>query len=352
MADESLTLARYAPRSELVVPATEIRTPKTPVVDAHAHLGDEFGGGWDRWSVHELLAVMDEVGVELLVDLDGGWGEPILDRHLALFKEQAPERFACFGGIDWAAWAEHGDRFPQLAAARFAAQVRRGAQGLKIWKPFGLTVRDQHGRRVPVDDIRLDPIWATAAELGVPVIIHVADPVAFFRPLDHRNERVELLREHPDWHLARPGLPAFQTVIDELAALVARHRETVFVGAHVGCYAENLAWVGALLDRCPNFYVDLAARLDELARQPYTARRFLIRYQDRVLFGSDYPADVAMYRTHYRFLETDDEYFPGPAGDRPGYSWRLTGLHLPARVLTQIYRTNARRVLTGRHRRC
>nr|WP_260408482.1 amidohydrolase family protein [Planomonospora venezuelensis] len=262
-----------------------------------------------------------------------------------MFKEAAPERFACFGGVDWQAWPELGNRFPEWAADRLAAQVRRGAQGLKIWKPFGLSVADQRGCRVAVDDHRLDVLWATAAELGVPVVIHVADPVAFFRPMDERNERYELLRENPQWHALRPGFPPFETVVGELASLVARHRSTVFVGAHVGCYAENLAWVSVLLDRCPNFYVDLAARLDELARQPYTARRFVVRHQDRVVFGTDWPADVGMYRTHYRFLETDDEHFPGPGGDRPGKSWRLTGLHLPDDVLAKVYRDNALRLL-------
>ncbi|MFD7479035.1 amidohydrolase family protein [Streptomyces sp. NPDC059837] len=349
METASLTLAEFAPRPELVTRTTSIDRPHTPVVDAHSHLGDEFGGGWHRRPVAELLDTLDASGVELLVDLDGGWGEAVLDRRLRKFKEAAPDRFACFGGIDWAAWSDRGDTFPEWAAARLTAQVRRGAQGLKIWKPFGLTVSDSHGRRVPVDDPRLDPVWATAAELGIPVLIHVADPVAFFRPLDAGNERYELLRAYPHWHLGRPGLPRFETVIGELATLVARHPATTFIGAHVGCYAENLAWVSDLLDRCPNFYVDLAARLDELARQPYTARRFIVRHQDRVLFGTDWPADVAMYGTHYRFLETDDEHFLGPAGHRPGVSWPLTGIRLPGRVLRKVYRTNALRLLaTGR----
>lgn len=343
-----LRLAEFAPRSELVTAETTILGPRMPVIDAHSHLAAEFGGGWDQRPVNDLLDVLDASGVELLVDLDGGWGEDVLDRHLALFKERAPERFACFGGVQWSAWAELGDRFPEWAARRLAAQVGRGAQGLKIWKPFGLTVRDQHGERVPVDDARLDPVWQTAAELRIPVLIHAADPVAFFRPLDHRNERYELLRKFPHWHLAGDGLPAFETVIGELVSLVERHPATTFIGAHVGCYAENLSWVGALLDHCPNFHVDLAARLDELARQPYTARRFIIAHQDRVLFGSDWPADATMYRTYYRFLETDDEYFPGPAGDRPGTSWRLTGLHLPGDVLAKVYRSNALRLLTAR----
>jgi predicted TIM-barrel fold metal-dependent hydrolase len=344
-AQPSLSLQDYAPRSELVVPTTMVTGPRFPVIDAHNHLGDEFGGSWDRRPVGELLDVLDDAGVRCLVDLDGGWGEQVLDRHLATFKDAAPDRFACFGGVDWSVWPELRNRFPEWAASRLVDQVRRGAQGLKIWKPFGLRVVDHCGDRVAVDDVRLDVLWATAAELQVPIVIHVADPVAFFRPLDRHNERYELLREHPEWHVAGPGFPTFDAIIGELASLVTRHPATVFIGAHVGCYAENLAWVSAILDRCPNFYVDIAARLDELARQPYTARRFAIRHQDRVLFGTDLPAEVAMYRTHYRFLETYDEHFLGPSGDRPGKSWRLTGLALSGGVLAKVYHDNAVRLL-------
>ena len=340
-----LALDEYEPRSELVVPETPIAGSCGPVIDAHSHLGGEFGGGWDRRPVGQLLDVLDAADVRCLVDLDGGWGEQVLDDHLARFKEAAPERFACFGGVDWSAWPAHGSNFGEWAAGRLVAQVRRGAQGLKVWKPFGLRVVDERGQRVPVDDVRLDPLWVTAAALGVPVTIHVADPVAFFRPLDRHNERYELLRAHPDWHVAGPQFPPFDQIVGELAALVARHPSTVFIGAHVGCYAENLRWVSELLDRCPNFYVDIAMRLDELARQPYTARRFMLHHRDRVLFGADLPADVAMYRVHYRFLETEDEHFPGPCGEGPGQHWRLTGLGLPGDVLRAVYYTNAARLL-------
>lgn len=342
---QGLLLADYAPRRELVVPETDIRGPRFPVVNAHGHLSAEFGDGWDERSPQELLDVLEEAGVGCLVDLDGGWGEDVLDARLAKFKASAPERFACFAGVDWAQWPRLGNRFPEAAARRLVAQVARGAQGLKIWKPFGLRVVDQRGDRVAVDDSRLDVLWATAADLCVPVTIHVADPVAFFRPLDRTNERYGLLREHPDWHVAWPGRPSFETIVGELARLVERHPATTFVGAHVGCYAENLAWVGALLDRCPNFHVDIAARLDELARQPNTARRFFLRYRDRILFGTDRPAGVDLYHTYYRFLETDDDHFLGPLGDGPGRSWRLSGLALPDDVLRLVYAGNACRVL-------
>lgn len=304
-----LPLNQFQPIPRLVVPETQVNKPRFPVIDAHNHLAEPFGGGWDRRPLSALLDLLDEASVQVYVDLDGGWGEAILERHLDYFKAKAPERFQVFAGVDWDAWAEHGDHFGNWAAARLKAQVARGAEGLKIWKPFGLHIRDQHGNLVPVDDRRLDPLWETARELGLPVMIHVADPVAFFDPLDYRNERWEELHAHPDWHFPNPPFPPFLAILSALANLVANHPQTTFIGAHVGCYAENLAWVGQLLDQCPNFYVDFSARIAELGRQPYSARRFFVRYADRILFGTDCGPDLDSYRLYYRFLETDDEYF-------------------------------------------
>ncbi|MBK9710630.1 MAG: amidohydrolase family protein [Kouleothrix sp.] len=341
-----MDLSEYTPRPMLSVQQTWIERPRFPVIDAHNHLGSAFGGGWDRRPVEELLAVLDEAQITHFVDLDGGWGEELLDAHLRHFKQAAPERFLVFGGVDWGAWPARGDGFGEWAAARLRAQAARGAQGLKIWKPFGLHVRDQRGELAAIDDPRLDPIWQTAAELGWPVMIHVADPAAFFEPLDSSNERWEELHAHPDWQFPSPPFPPFLAIVEGLARLVARHPRTTFIGAHVGCYAENLGWVGHLLDRCPNFYVDIAARIGELGRQPYSARRFFLRYADRIMFGLDAAADAEAYRLYYRFLETDDEYFSYSGEPIPPQGrWQIYGLHLPDDVLEQVYRGNAARVI-------
>lgn len=344
----SLQLTDYRPRAALVSRATEVSAPRFPVIDAHNHLAEPFGGGWDKKPVSELLAALDEAHIETYVDLDGGWGEHILNRHLDHFKAAAPERFCIFGGVDWSAWPEQENRFGEWAAKRLRRQVARGAQGLKVWKPFGLSVRDHQDELVAVDDPRLEPLWVTAGELGLPVLIHVADPVAFFWPIDEHNERIEQLFAHPDWHFPSPPYPSFDSIVTALANLVMRHPHTTFIGAHVGCYAENLAWVGALLDRCPNFYVDIGARVAELGRQPYTARRFFLDYADRILFGTDMGPDVDVYRIYYRFLETDDEYFDYGLSDPPAEGrWRIYGLYLPDDVLEQVYHLNARRVILG-----
>jgi hypothetical protein len=303
-----LSLSDFIPRSQLVTKMTRVEKPRFPVIDAHNHLAEPFGGGWDRRPVSELLDLLDTADVRVYVDLDGGWGEDILNRHLDHFKNAAPERFIVFGGVDWSQWSEHGDHFGEWAAKRLREQVARGAQGLKIWKPFGLHVRDHNEALVAVDDPRL--------------------------------------HAHPDWQFPSPPYPSFMTILNGLATLVANHPQTTFIGAHVACYAENLGWVSELLDRCPNLYIDFSARLGEIGRQPYSARRFFIQYADRILFGTDASPSLEDYCLYYRFLETDDEYFnynvsPVPQQGR----WYVYGLYLPDDVLKKIYYDNAARIL-------
>jgi predicted TIM-barrel fold metal-dependent hydrolase len=338
----------YVPKSKLVVRKTQILKPRFPVFDAHNHLGEDFGGGWIKRPAGELLEALDAAGVYKFVDLDGGWGEDILQAHLDKLKQAAPQRFYVFGGVNWSSWDELGSSFPETAAKRLRVQAGWGAEGLKIWKPFGLSVKDGDGKRVAVDDARLDPIWQTAAEMHLPVLIHVADPVAFFDPLDQFNERWEELNAHPDWQFPSPPYPPFLQILEELAGLVRLHPQTTFIAAHVGCYAENLAWVGNLLDECPNLSVDIAARISELGRQPYTTRRFFLKYADRIVFGTDTGPRLDYYQTYYRFLETDDEYFEyTPDQEIPSQGrWNIYGLQLPDDVLEKVYSKNAETVFS------
>ncbi len=341
-----MELKDFRPKSMMVTRRTAVDRPRFPVIDAHNHLAEPFGGGWDKKPLPALLDNLDMAGVVAYVDLDGGWGEEILQRHLDYFKAPAPDRFQIFGGVDWSRWPDYGDRFGEWAAGRLREQARWGAQGLKIWKPFGLHVRDQNDALVAVDDPRLDPLWATAGELGLPVMVHVADPVAFFEPVDATNERWEELHNHPDWQFTSPPFPTFLSLVEGFAAVVARHPATTFIGAHVGCYAENLGWVSDVLRRCPNFHVDISARVGELCRQPYTARHFFIEFADRILFGSDFGPRLDGYRSYYRFLETDDEYFSYLPSDPPSQGrWYAYGLFLPDDVLRRVYHDNAVKVL-------
>jgi predicted TIM-barrel fold metal-dependent hydrolase len=340
-----MLLENFRPHSKLVTKTTQVERPKFPAIDAHNHLGHFGGNAIEIATIDEVCAELDKAGISHYVDLDGGWGEVELQRHLEYVAPQK-ERFQVFGGVDWGRWAELGDAFPEYAAKRLEVQKGWGAQGLKIWKPFGLHVRDHARKLVQVDDQRLIPLWETAGRLGLPVLVHVADPVAFFDPVDETNERWEEIGANPDWAFTNPPFPPFMDILNGLHNLVKRHPSTTFIGAHVGCFGENLGWVGQMLDDCPNYHIDISARIGELGRQPYTARKFFIKYADRILFGLDGGPDVDGYRLIYRFLETDDEYFNYNTGEIPEQGrWNAYGIFLPDDVLEKVYRRNAERLL-------
>jgi predicted TIM-barrel fold metal-dependent hydrolase len=338
-------LEDYRPHSSLVSKETTILKPRFPVTDAHNHLG-QYGRGWDQRPANALLDLLDEANVRTYVDLDGGWGEEILRHRLDKYKSKVPERFCVFGGVDWSAWGEHGDRFGDWAAGRLREQVRWGAQGLKIWKEFGLWVLDQHNKTVCLEDERLCPVWETAAELQIPVMIHVGDPVAFFQAHNESNERWEEMSRHNELDFSLSKYPSFEQLIRSFEELVARHPQTRFIGAHVGCYAENLEWVERMLSTYSNFYIDISARISELGRQPYSARRLFLKFPDRILFGMDGGPDIDKYRIYYRFLETDDEYFDYGITTIPTKGrWRIYGIFLPDDVLRQVYFENAQQLI-------
>jgi len=279
-----------------------------------------------------------------VVSLDGLSADDFYKKHLEVSRRVSAERLLVFFRPDFSRVDEPD--FGVREAARLEEAVRLGARGLKISKALGLTVRDASGKLVPVDDPRLDPIWAKCGELDVPVMIHVSDPKAFFTPVDRFNERYDELGAHPDWSFYGDKFPSKEEILAQRNRVIERHPETTFIGAHMGNLPEELGRVALWLETYPNFHVDIDARISELGRQPHTARKFFIRYQDRVVFGTDTPPDAEAYRVYYRFLETDDEYIDPAGGHHLQGRWMIYGVHLPDEVLEKIYYKNALRVLS------
>jgi predicted TIM-barrel fold metal-dependent hydrolase len=347
---DDLLLKDFKPRTALV---TEDHTPQRarfPVVDIHNHLGlwdDEWfqgvhtGGGWTVKDVPATVALMDEMNVRSVNSLDGGWGDQLL-RNLERYKVPYPDRFTVFA---WTDWGQVDDpHFGEKWAKELEKSVRAGAQGMKVFKTLGLNYRDRLGQLIKVDDPRLDPVWAAAGELGIPVLIHSSDPVAFFEPLDATNERWDELHANPDWHFYGKDYPRFIEPIEAQLRVVSRHPKTNFISAHVLSYAENLRWVAAALDKYPNLYVDIGERIGELGRQPYSARKFITDYADRVLFGTDIPPNRTTYGIYFRCLETMDEYFDyGRIQGR----YQIYGVYLPDDVLQKVYYQNACKLVPG-----
>jgi predicted TIM-barrel fold metal-dependent hydrolase len=341
-----LPLRAYRPRTSARLPRHLVPRARFPVVDAHNHLGRWLtpDGGWAVRDVGALLADMDSANVGAIVNLDGRWGDE-LRANIDRYDRAHPSRFATFCHLDLTGCSERG--WPDRVERELRTSADAGACGVKVWKDLGLGIRDEHGAPLFPDDERLSGQWDVAGELGLPIVIHVADPVAFFEPVDARNERLEELLAHPEWSFAGPEYPRFERLIGALEAVVAAHPATTFIGAHVGCFAEDLAWVGRMLTAYPNFHVDIAARIAELGRQPRAARRLCMDHPDRVLFGIDlFPPDPVDYAIHFRFLETDDECFDYAKDDVPPEGrWTISGLDLPDDVLRAVYGENARRLI-------
>jgi predicted TIM-barrel fold metal-dependent hydrolase len=335
-----LKLRDWQPRSMLKTKQSVVETPAYPVIDVHNHLG----GGKDRLTperVKHYLAEMDAAGVRTVVNLDGGSGRR-LKETLAALDEAHPGRFLTFALLDFSGIDD--DNWGRRQAKLLEESFRAGAKGLKIHKSLGLTYRYKNGKLMPVDDPKLNPIWQTCARYGRPVVIHVADPAAFFTPLDRFNERWHELGDHPNWLFGGEKFPSRDEILAQRNHAIARHPETTFICAHFGNNPEDLATVGKWLDMYPNMFVDVDARISELGRQPYTARKFFLKYQDRIMFGTDTTPRRDAYRMYYRFLETDDEYFDCAGGHQRQGFWMIYGLFLPKNVLEKIYRTNAERL--------
>ena len=332
----SLKLLDWRPQSEMVVSRTEIIKPKFPVIDIHNHLGH-------LENLEAYLKEMDEAGIRIAISLDGHSAGDFYKEHLAAVNKVAKDRMLVFFAPDWYRIDEPG--FGENEARRLEEAVKMGVRGLKVFKNLGLTVKDESGKIVPVDDPRLDPVWAKCGELGIPVMIHSSDPKAFFKPVDRFNERYDELGAHPRWSFYGDQYPSKEEILKQRNNMIARHPNTIFIGAHMANLPEELGRVAMWLEQYPNLYVDIDARISELGRQPYTARKFIIKYQDRVMFGSDTPPDAHAYRIYYRFLETDDEYIDPAEGHHLQGRWMIYGLYLPDEVLEKVYYKNAMKIL-------
>lgn len=270
--------------------------------------------------------LMAACNVSTLVNLDGRWGQE-LERNLDRYDRAFPDRFATFCHLDWELLAAEGHAGSLVRSLERSAAA--GARGLKVWKDLGLGVT-MNDRLLLPDDPLLEPIWEAAGALGLPVLIHVADPLAYFDPVDRMNERRTELLLHPDRSLAGHTRAWFMRLIAALEGVVARHGSTTFIGAHVGCFVEDLHWVERMLERYANFHIDLAARVTELGRQAHVAADLIERHPDRVLLGTDaFPLRAASYHAYFGLLEGEGE----------------VGFALSDDALEKVYRSNARSIL-------
>ncbi len=340
-------LSRYEPVPTLKLERQRIERAAFPAIDVHFHL-ESLPPDIDA---ERLVKAMDATGVAQIVHLGGA--EDVFEHFAKTFYAKYPDRIILFAKPYPAVLARENGVARDLEWIKKAA--RMGARGLKENKSFGMSQVDREGKIVPVDDPRLAPLWDLAGKLGMPLLVHTGEPPSFWDPVDAHNERYAELLQHPEWSLYGKKVPSRDELMKQRERLIARHPGTNFIGAHFGMNPEDLTYAAHLLDTYPNYYVDMSSVVQELGREPYSARRFFMRYQDRVLFGTDggyglrpsgKQAPEVMFRSYLEFLETENEYIEYPQADvtKQG-NWRVYGIHLPPDVLEKIYVRNAQKLI-------
>ncbi len=331
-----MDVEEYEPISSLVVPSHIITKAKFPFIDVHNH---QFT--MPVQNLDDLVAEMDELNMAVMVNLSGFRGK-YLEWSLANVNKKYEDRFVLFMNIDFEKLDD--ENWPKETLAIMEKAVKDGVKGLKVYKSLGLSDTDNEGNRITVDDTRLDPIWEKCGELGIPVLIHSAEPPAFWKDKDRYNERWLELKQKPGRYRSSEKFPPFEQIIKEQHNVFRKHNNTTFINAHLGWYGSNLAMLGELMDELPNMYTEIGAVLAELGRQPKFARAWMIKYQDRVMFGKD-SYNKTEYYTYFRVLETDDEYFDYYR--KRHAHWKMYGLNLPDSVLQKLYYKNALKVIPG-----
>ena len=338
--DMKMDFEEYEPPSTLVVEEHHLTRSKFPFIDIHNHQGDMNSSDFKS-----LIAAMDKLNMAIMNNLSGkGFGNAgadHLEKSLENIKSRYPNRFILFTNVDFKGMDDAD--WTSRTVKQLEQDVKLGAKGLKIYKTLGMFAKDKNGNRISIDDTRIDPVWAKCGELGIPVLIHAADPKQFWQPIDKNNERWLELKLHPGRRHDKDSVK-WATIIAEQHNIFRKHPKTKFINAHLGWYGSDLKKLGELMDQFPNMYTEIGAVIAELGRQPRAAKTFLTKYQDRVLFGKDswVPEE---YETYFRVLETEDEYFP--YHKRYHAFWKMYGIGLPDDILKKIYYKNAMSLVSG-----
>jgi predicted TIM-barrel fold metal-dependent hydrolase len=336
------------PRALMKFPRTEIHRAKYPVVDFHLH-GRELKTAEDY---QKMIKLMDETGIGVISNMDGGFGADF-DRNMKV-GEPYRDRVLQFARLDFSGINDPG--WSARTVAELERDFQAGAAGLKINKVLGLDLKNTDGTYIQADDKRLDPIWEMCAKHDKPVMIHISDSYGRFLPIGPENERYEagLWRSSPEGNYYKTGQPIPDVIEKARENMHARHPKTRFVNAHMAMLYYDMDKVAALLDKYPNADVELSATVQDLGRAPLMIRKFFLKYQNRILFGSDGNPSRGIeefWVPHWRFLETYDEHFDHPAQLRSATGaplhgrWRISGIGLPDDVLRKVYYANALRYL-------
>jgi predicted TIM-barrel fold metal-dependent hydrolase len=332
------SIVDYRPRNTLRVPEHKVPKAKFPAIDYHAHVGAFLSA--ER--IDSLRIYMEQLGLGVMLVTDNISGDRLKQAvSLVQSTPSMKDKVRIFTGVRL-----QGAGTPEFAASvvkQLEADVAAGAVGIgEIGKGFGLSTQKADGSILRIDDPSLDPIWEAAGRLKLPVFIHTAEPEEFFQPIDYRNERwLELALFNDRRNGPGTGRPTFEDLMTQRDNLFKKHKNTIFVAAHLGWHANNLERLGKMFDAMPNLYAEMGAVLYDIGRQPRAARDFFIKYQDRLLFGKD-SFQPEEYPYYWRVFETKDDYFDYYR-DYHAF-WKLYGIDLPDDVLKKIYYKNAAKI--------
>jgi predicted TIM-barrel fold metal-dependent hydrolase len=336
------------PKALMKLPRTPISRAKFPAVDFHLH-GRALQTAADY---QKMIALMDQTGIAVISNMDGGYGKAF-DQNIKT-GDAYKDRVLQFARLNYEGINEPG--WSEKATAELERCFRSGAQGLKIAKELGLTYKNKDGSYIQADDKRFDSIWELCARYNKPVMIHLSDSYGRFLPIGPENERYEagLWRSNTEGNYYMTGHPTMDVIEKARENMHTKHPNTRFVNAHFAMLYYDMDKVASLLDRFPNADIELSATVQDLGRAPRMIREFFIKYQNRILFGSDGNPGRGIdefWVPHWRFLETFDEHFDHPAQLRSATGaplhgrWRIYGIGLPDDVLRKVYYANALKYL-------
>jgi uncharacterized protein len=334
---KTILLKDYRPSSIYKIPVTEIAKAKFPIIDMHSHPYAKTAGAIDQW-----VRNMDEVGVEKTIILTMATGTEFDEIYRKYAKH--PERFEMWCGFDFTGYDKPG--FGPAAVKELERCKQAGARGVgEIHdKGKGLRSGKSDAAGMHPDDARMDALWEKCGELGMPISLHVADPIWMYQKMDRYNDG---LMNAYEWRLDnQPNIVGLSGMVDIFERTLARHRNTTFIACHFMNLDYDLARLGEVLERNPNLYADISARYAETAPIPRFAAQFYARHADRLLYGTDMGVDKTMYRVTFRILESLDEHFYEI--EQFSYHWSLNGFGLSDEILRQVYRGNAAKLLSSR----
>lgn len=333
---DDLLLKEHQPQSIYNIPVTEVNKAAFPVIDMHSHAYAASTAEIDQW-----IENMDQFNIEKTVLLTYATG----DEFDSLYDVYSAynDRFEIWCGFDYTGYQESG--WSAKAVAELERCFQKGAQGVGELGDKGLGLVYSHPSKAPgmhLDDPRMQPLLKKCGELGMPINMHVAEPIWMYEPMNETNDG---LMNSYKWRidLSQEGILDHAATVKTLENAVKTNPNTTFIACHFANCSYDLSILGRMLDSYPNLYADISARYGETAPIPRYMRTFYEKYQDRLLFGTDMGFDQEMYGIVFRILQTEDEHFYKK--DYFNYHWPLQAFGLSPAILKKLYYENAQKIM-------